>query len=730
MRITSTLVCLLFLSSAIISTASADVGQLSGSEKLLKSFDGKPEQARMITRLAGEYRRAGKYADSRRLYEDVIKNHSTSSFVLDAQIGIARVDSELGEFKKARSEFDSLLNAYAGKPELAKITYMLANEYFRIGDYKNAKKYYDSVKDADSKSYWSINAKASSIISDLRLGNYEQSKGKMDSFLAANSDNDKLSNFSYRFANEYLAADRYEDAQRVYRSIVDKYPMSKEYVKSMIALARIDFKQGNYEGGSQLFEQLISNCNKKTDIVPLLYNYANEKYESKDYTKARELYAKIIHEHPNDEHSFNALVGVVSSDLKLKSYTTAKQEADSFIATFSGHSKLPSIVSRIAGEYMNASKYSDARDYYQRIDSKDSASDFAIDTKVNLAKCAFRLSDKAQGAAIFDGLLVTCANKPRLSSIMYKYANECSSSGDYTKAKQLYERVVNEYPDSKRCVDARIEIVNTVIKSGNSIEAENLTNSLFSAFAGKPEESKIAQRIGKVYFEKGQYEKSKPLYQRVLNTNPTRSQSSDAKLKIAILDSKLGNEVQMLPTTLSDKLGVDLSADVKPIEITATEQSKLVSFAPDPTDPGYLLSRLGEDYYNQAKDLKKSGDIEAARELFLKNVIVLNKGIADVSDPSYLSTSYYIMGISYLQLGVYFKADDAFNASYKYDPDFMYADSCLYAEAACYRQQLKYAGSSQEEIKEKIEKLYMQLISNFPSSKYVSRAEAWLAANN
>jgi TolA-binding protein len=242
------------------------------------------------------------YLKAQRKFDELIANFPKSNLLPTARLWLAKTNIELRDYAGAERVVRELQKQprRGGLNEEAQL--LLGELYYRQGMYSLAAQEFEAA----SKELGDKTLRGRSL---MRLGECYQktgnTNGAVESFRLATSlggDQDFKFQSSFQFAIALKEEKRYDDALKIFNSLLSEFPNYKDIPLVKVQIAGAYHGQGNVAEATRLYEQVIE-LHARTEAAAAAYFYRGEIYERNDgdYAKALESYEKVRKENVKSE---------------------------------------------------------------------------------------------------------------------------------------------------------------------------------------------------------------------------------------------------------------------------------------------------------------------------------------------------------------------------------------------------------------------------------------------
>jgi TolA-binding protein len=236
----------------------------------------------------------------------------------------------------------------------------------------------------------------------------------------------------------------------------------------------------------------------------------------------------------------------------------AKTATGKLAIEFTGYGKLPGAFYWIAMKYEQKHQFEDAKRLYQQIVQKFPDNSYADRARLGVQRMEAMLlvmsENYEQAQSVIDQMAVDFAENPDLPGTLYWIAGRYDEKGNLEKARQNYQRIIEDFPDSPYAEKAKLFLARTnaisLIVAGDYNEAQKAIDKLAVDFAGNPDLPGTIFWITERFERANRFEEAKNNYQRIVQNYPGHTYAKKAKLSVtrvelnALVASKDFNEAE------------------------------------------------------------------------------------------------------------------------------------------------------------------------------------------
>ncbi len=457
----------------------------------------------------------GKYEKSRLRFKLLLKDYPESQFVGSSLYWIGESYSAENKLDEAIKFLEEAVSDNGNKSYADYAIYTLANVYEKTGDYTNAVKYYDQLLTYHKNSKLANSAQIRIGICYFKLKDYQSAILELKNPKLTTLPDIVYSESLYLLATSYYRVQEYQDAEKTYLEVLNKFPSSDYSEESRYGLAWTYFQQKKYNDAFAQFDELSKGTDSLA-VKSFFWKAECKRYLGKN-DEANEIYKQFLEKYPNDPLATEVQyqIGVVyfyknNADLASRYLLTANASSDINVRakafTLLGEIELGKADFKAAKNYFDMVKDLNDIDidvknrillglgialynlhdnktaikYFEELDSKDPTFETQ---KVNffLAESYFALGDFKSAISCYNKSVGS--DKDLASQTIYGKAYSYFNLGDYENSAYLFADFIKKYPDNKRINDAKLRLADSYFGSKNFAAASKVYQELFTSDA-------------------------------------------------------------------------------------------------------------------------------------------------------------------------------------------------------------------------------------------------------
>jgi tetratricopeptide (TPR) repeat protein len=421
-----------------------DPNAAAAIEKLLTNFSQHKQIANAVNMLADECSMLKRYDKARRLYQYVVDNCPDNELAIWAQRSVAISNIKLRDDDAARDAVEKLLTNFSEHKNIAKAVNKAADHYRWSGRYEEARRLYQYVVDNWPQADYAIWSQKSLASSNMRLGDDPKAAAATEKLLTNFSEHKQIANAVNMLADEFTMLNRFDKALELYQYVIDHRPEDESAKRSELEIAKTNvlslIESGDDAAAKEALDILIADFNDHPDVPTLFWIVAKRYEKLRKYAEARTVYQNIVTNYPGTNYAFGAQRNLVILYFSMKRNGEAQEALDKLVANSSGHIGLPRAISRIGKEYFNQAFWEENEGRHEQ------------------AKDYFR-----KAIIVFERIIQGLPPSPTYTPDAYYFSAVCYESvGEYEKAMEFYQKIIDNWPDYEHASKAKF-LINAVV---------------------------------------------------------------------------------------------------------------------------------------------------------------------------------------------------------------------------------------------------------------------------
>lgn len=299
-------------------------------------------------------------------------------------------------------------------------------------------------------------------------------------------------------AESYYVGGDPEKANQLYQYVTGMWPEDEIWPQMRVAMTNI--ADGNDTAAQAAVDKLRTDFSENQYLPVALHEVAKLYSQFKKYEDANELHQYVINHWPQHDYAMWSWKDVGKLNIELDDMEAVQAAIDKLFADFSENEAIAGAIFRIAEHCRDFKKYEKANQLYQHILATWPEDWHAMWSQMDIAKINIALGDNAAAEAATDKLLADFSKGEYIAVTVHEAAKLYAQLEKYEKAKQLHQRVVNEWPEHNYAMWSRRDLAKLNIILGNEAAAEAAIGSLIADFSNRPALHRAVFEIGEQYY--------------------------------------------------------------------------------------------------------------------------------------------------------------------------------------------------------------------------------------
>lgn len=383
-----------------------------------------------------------------------------------------------------------------------------ATSYYEAGEYGKARELYQYVLDNwPEDANYAIWSQTLVALSNIDVGQMEAADAAIDKLRTEFSDNEHIAEVVHHIAYHYLTLKEYEKAKQLYQYVLDHWPDDDSCaIWSQTGVAMSSISLGDTEAADAAGAKLLNKFSDNRHIAEEVHHLAwHCRYQAGDHQRAIQFYQYVLDRWPGDhKYAIWSQSGLALSYIDLGNTEGAQAAVDKLLTDFSGNEHLPEEVHHIAYHYRTLKEHEKAKQFYQYIlDHWPGDDKYAIWSQSGVALSYIDLGNTEAAQAAVDKLLTDFSGNDRIAEQVHNIAYHYRELKKYEKAKQLYQYVLDHWPDSNPYAmwsQTGVGVSNAAL--GDDPNAQLVIDSLITDFHDHPDLFGAISRIEEGYYIK------------------------------------------------------------------------------------------------------------------------------------------------------------------------------------------------------------------------------------
>ncbi len=503
-------------------------------------------------------------------------------------------------------------------------------------------------------------------------------------------------------ANRLTLAQTAEETAAVAESAptADPFDLARNDVMSRI-------KKGRDLEAVESFEYFLANFSDHERFSAAVVKAASRYREKGNLEMAQELFQYVVANYQEDKSSFWAQINLVKMDIAACESSCLDDGVGQLLAQFAGDPREAVAAGHIADEYLRLGKVGRARALYRFVVDDRPDSENALWARMHLVTLDIAAGKNRRAQDGFGELLADHFEDERIGSAVCRIGNAYRYQKRFREAKEMYQYVLDEWPNSTHALSSRMGTVIADIVLGNDPNAEHGVNRLLSDFATDERVAEAALLIADKYQGKKRFKKARPLYEYVVDNWADSKHAIFSQKGLAVTEAFYNEDPNTYPAL--DRLLTDFR-----------DRPKFTRMA-------FLAA---EAYRDRALSKLNNGKMEEAQQGYARAATAWEQVIQRTPESVYTPESYYLLAECYCNLGEYLSAIDCYRLIVDTWPDWKRSWSAQFQVGYKYEQLKWVEGIEPSEADIHTKTAYQRLLDIYPDCPAAKAAAGWLSRHS
>jgi TolA-binding protein len=270
-------------------------------------------------------------------------------------------------------------------------------------------------------------------------------------------------------------------------------------------------------------------------------------YKAGQYAKTEQIYQDVLNKaDPNKpdelELAFNARRKLPCVYLAMDRQPQAQLAVQQLLAKHPGHERLPHSIHETIEQAKQLDKTLQARQVYQKILAAQPKHPQAVWLKMAIAVADVHLNNDQGVDSTLQSIIAQHADDERAVEAFGQIAWAYRKLNQNAKARNVYQYVVDNWPNKDRAVFSQRGIILCNIELGDQAAANAGVQKLLAKYAGSKYMAEIVRNIAVEYYRKGNLDEASTLHQYVVDKHPNSLEALWSGRDIALCGIDAGND--------------------------------------------------------------------------------------------------------------------------------------------------------------------------------------------
>ncbi|MHC4086381.1 MAG: tetratricopeptide repeat protein [Planctomycetota bacterium] len=482
---------------------------------------------------ANDYKRAKQYEQAESIYQQIVIDFPGSSDALEAQKQLTILYIKQDSQPQAEAAFQKLLADFYMHDGIARAVNKVADHYGWSGKYEKAKQLYQYVLDSWPQADYAVWSQKSLAASNMRLGDDPNAAAAIEKLLTNFAQHKQIANAVNMLAEECSTLKRYDKARILYRYVAENCPDNELAIWAQQGVAILNIKLGDAAAARDAVEKLLTDFSEHNNIAKAVNKVADHYRSSKKYEKARRLYQHVVDNWPAADYAIWSQKSLAVSNMRLGDDPNADAAIETLLANFSEHKQKANAVNMLADECSVLKKYEKARRLYQYFVANFPDDELAIWAQQGVAVSNIKLRDDDAARDAVETLLTDFSEHKQIAKALNKAADHYRWTGKYEKAKQLYQHVVDNWPQSDYAIWSQKSLAVSNMRLGDDPNADAAIEKLLADYSEHKQIANAVNMLADEFTMLNRFDKAREFYQYVIDHRPEDKSAMQSEMEIA-----------------------------------------------------------------------------------------------------------------------------------------------------------------------------------------------------
>lgn len=264
--------------------------------------------------------------------------------------------------------------------------------------------------------------------------------------------------------------------------------------------------------------------------------------KSKDYAQAEAVYKQIVTGYPGTDYAFQAQERLAILYVDWYKQVEAEAALQQLIGDFSQHRRIAGALTHIADAYRRLEKHERACELYRYVVDNWPKDEHGLWSQMDLVISYTCLRDHSAADTAFKELCRQYSGHELMPKAVCLIADNYRKLKRHKKACELYEYVVDTWPDAEHVLWSRMGLAMSNVQVGNEDAAEDAIDKLLTGFANDERLATAVCLLADAYRTLGKHREALELYQYDVENFPDDVHAMMSQAGIAKYHIRQGND--------------------------------------------------------------------------------------------------------------------------------------------------------------------------------------------
>lgn len=318
-------------------------------------------------------------------------------------------------------------------------------------------------------------------------------------------------------ARIYADSGNFNEAEATYQNIITAYAGTDYALEAQKGLTILYINWYKPAQADAAFKELVADFSGNDGAAEAVYDIAESYGLMYKYEKAEELFQYVLENWTDSEPAVWSRVDLAVLNISLGDDLGVQVHVEKLLTNFPQDGHISGALNEIADAYRRVQKYEKARELYQyALDRQPQVRD-AIWSEACLVGLDVVLGDDATAQSAIEKLLTEFSEHQDTPAILNDLAFDCVVLKKCEEAQELYQYVIENWPDDNQAIWAQSGLGMASAALGNETAVQAAIYRLIADFNGDPNLPEAVSQIAEPYYDEAFRKQSEGLESQARN---------------------------------------------------------------------------------------------------------------------------------------------------------------------------------------------------------------------
>jgi tetratricopeptide (TPR) repeat protein len=405
--------------------------------------------------------------------------------------------------RKAADESFKKLTELDKSDTLAEAVYSVSTEFqYKMWDASRANKGHKFIIENFPNSKYSLLSGVELIRSKLRSGkNADEAVTQwMNTYKNRTEFASELPNSIYLIAQAYSNNKKDSLANPLFQFVASTYPKT---LYGTLSQMRIDAINKSFDAADVVADYLISRHRDNPEVEKAIRSLAEYYRTSKEYDRSIHLYTSIIDNYENTDDPVKPYREAIYSYIDMNDVKNARDLIDEMQKTLAGNKELTRANFDIANYFLKTGDSVNGLKLHAYNVKTYTTSLESLWSQAAIVWFHVRAGDEENANIEYAKMLSIYKDEKTLAKEVFQIGDIYVEIGNTTKARELYNQVLTDWPQSEYVLNARAGFIKADIHDGTDATVLEDINDLITDFKDRKELPGTIITFGETYYNEG-----------------------------------------------------------------------------------------------------------------------------------------------------------------------------------------------------------------------------------